>query len=182
LLGKSYYSDSEYSKALSLLQDSVKVFENLGSEGLEAEKLARNLIVRTYYELEKPDKATQHCVAIGAINEKLGKNEPELIIKMKHDYAKPLLKKGLSAYVTVEYRISEEGYVEDPRVVESTDPKFNKSALRSVKNGRFAPKVIDGKPVSMQGQKIKLHMGKDAILEFVDELKERIIPPEGDIR
>ncbi|MCV6607546.1 MAG: energy transducer TonB [Campylobacterales bacterium] len=62
--------------------------------------------------------------------------------------AKMLKKQG---QVTVEFTITERGFVEDPKVVKATPPKiFNQAALSAIKRWKFKPKVEDGKAVSQR--------------------------------
>jgi TonB family protein len=178
LLGRSYHFANHYSKALELSLDSVRVYETMGAEGLAPAKLAHQQIVKTYYALEKPEEATRHCIAIGAINEKLGMKELELIIPMDTDHPRYALENRLSAYVTVEYRISAEGYPQESKVVESGGSVFDKNALSTVARGRFAPRFVDGKPVAVEGQKIRIHMGHDAAVQLFKDMKAAVEPPK----
>ena len=154
------------------MRNSAKILENIGPDGLEPAKRAHNEIVDIYYKLEEPQEATEHCIAIGVINEKLGKKEPEAIITKSIELTRHIVDKGLSGYVTVEYSVSKEGYVENAKVVESTGKVFNKVALKHINGGRFAPRAVNGKPVATDKQIEKLHLGKDAVFEALDVLKK----------
>lgn len=52
---------------------------------------------------------------------------------------------GLSeGQVTLEFTIDEEGFVREPRVLESTRPTLDAEALAAVGNFRYAPRFVDG--------------------------------------
>lgn len=55
-------------------------------------------------------------------------------------------KSGLQGKVIVNLLISEQGEVIDSNIAESTNVFFDQSALQSVKNWRFSPAMLDGKP------------------------------------
>ncbi len=46
--------------------------------------------------------------------------------------------------VMVEFDVTPEGNVVDPRVLDSTNPCFNRAAMRAVQRWRYNPRVIDG--------------------------------------
>ena len=46
--------------------------------------------------------------------------------------------------VTVEFDVTPEGTVVNPRVVDSTNTCFNRAAMRAVERWRYQPRVVDG--------------------------------------
>ncbi|MEM9015233.1 MAG: energy transducer TonB, partial [Pseudomonadota bacterium] len=49
-------------------------------------------------------------------------------------------------YVLVEFDVTPEGSVVNPRVVESSNRCFDRSSTRAVQRWKYAPKIVDGEP------------------------------------
>ena len=58
---------------------------------------------------------------------------------------------GLEGQVLVEYTVDSMGFVKQPKVVDITNPLFEESAIKAVNAFRYAPRFVDGKPVSTAG-------------------------------
>jgi protein TonB len=71
---------------------------------------------------------------------------PALIERVDPVYPAAALAMGLEGRVILEAIVDEEGRVIDVRVVRSADV-FDKAALASVRQWRYAPVLIDGRPV-----------------------------------
>ncbi|WP_299595044.1 energy transducer TonB [uncultured Microbulbifer sp.] len=82
---------------------------------------------------------------------------PLPIYKPAPRYPRRALAKGLEGYVVVEFTISKNGSVKDPRVVGGYDfsgaptEVFNQSALNAVERFKYRPTVVEGKPVEKHG-------------------------------
>lgn len=61
--------------------------------------------------------------------------------------------------VLLEFDVAANGKTQNIRVIESTNPCLNNSAIEAVEKWRYYPKVIDGEPVVREGVR--------AIIEFV---------------
>jgi len=74
------------------------------------------------------------------------------IATVQPEYPKSALSRGLEGWVVVEFDVSPAGLVENARVV-SAKPRFvfNDSALRAVTRYRYAPRIVDGRPVTVEG-------------------------------
>lgn len=94
-------------------------------------------------------------VAVGwlsATNAALAQVEEYLpIVKIAPKYPLEAAEIGLEGYVIVEFTVNEEGSVEDPFIVESTDPVFEQAALDAVAKFKYKPRIINGKPVAVPG-------------------------------
>jgi protein TonB len=64
--------------------------------------------------------------------------------------AKPL------EFVVVEFNVTPEGAVVDPKVVESSNSCFERSALRSVERWKYQPKVIDNQAQARLGVRTQI--------------------------
>ncbi|MFD1214978.1 energy transducer TonB [Microbulbifer celer] len=71
-------------------------------------------------------------------------------------YPKKLCDSGYEGYVIVEFNINEHGYVENPVVSESdSEEQFGKIAIERILHAKYEPRTIEGRPMSVQGAKIR---------------------------
>ncbi|XOV85811.1 MAG: energy transducer TonB [Pseudomonadota bacterium] len=56
----------------------------------------------------------------------------------------------------VEFTVSEDGFVRDPFVAETTSELFNAAAVDAASRFRFAPRFQDGKPIATPGVRNKI--------------------------
>ncbi|MFT5561092.1 MAG: protein TonB [Candidatus Azotimanducaceae bacterium] len=85
------------------------------------------------------------------------------LVKVQPAYPRRALARGVSGYTIVEFDISEQGFVQNPRVIEAIPSEiFNATSLKTIAKYKYRPKVIDGKPVTVKGVRNK----------FVFELSE----------
>jgi len=72
---------------------------------------------------------------------------PEPVSQVSPTYPAELRKAKVGGVVTLVCVLDETGRVEDPRVVNSTRPEFEKPALEAFRKWRFSPGQKDGQPV-----------------------------------
>ena len=91
------------------------------------------------------------------INPGIVDSDPLPIYKPAPRYPRRALARGLEGYVVVEFTISKNGSVKNPRVVGGYDfsgaptEVFNHSALSAVERFKYRPTVVDGSPVEKHG-------------------------------
>ncbi|MDE0421556.1 MAG: energy transducer TonB [Gammaproteobacteria bacterium] len=74
------------------------------------------------------------------------------IVKVAPVYPQEAITKGIEGHVLVEFAVTEKGKVRDAVVVEADPPgTFDEAALTAVGKFRYKPKVVDGKPVAVEG-------------------------------
>lgn len=66
------------------------------------------------------------------------------IVKVAPQYPRRALKRGLEGDVILEYTVTRQGSVRDPKVLQSTDPVFNQAAIDSALRYKYKPRVING--------------------------------------
>lgn len=66
-------------------------------------------------------------------------------------YPPAALRQGLEGHVVVEFDVAADGLVGNIQIVESSDPVFNKAAIKAAQRFRFKPRVVDGTPLSTPG-------------------------------
>ncbi len=70
------------------------------------------------------------------------------IVRIDPQWPREALLSGTEGWVMVEFTITEDGSVTDPRVMESEPRRlFDRNAIRAILKWKFKPRVIDGKPV-----------------------------------
>lgn len=83
------------------------------------------------------------------------------IVKVAPQYPRQALKRKLEGDVVLEYTVSTNGSVKNPKVLFSTDPIFNKSAMQSALRYKYKPRVVDGQALEVPGvrTRIKFRLG-----------------------
>lgn len=74
------------------------------------------------------------------------------IVKVQATYPRRALQRGIEGFVVVEFTVTKQGTVRDPRVVQA-EPQgiFEQAALDAVVKFKYKPRVIDGEPVEVEG-------------------------------
>ena len=75
----------------------------------------------------------------------------QLVADVLPSYPYSALRRELEGYVVVEFTVTRSGEVTDARVVESSDPTFDRAALDSISRARYRPRIVDGAPVDVIG-------------------------------
>lgn len=86
------------------------------------------------------------------------------IVKVAPQYPRRALQRGLEGYVLLEFTVTPQGSVKDPRVVESSPPGiFDRSAIRAALRFKYKPRVVDGNPTKVEGvrNRITFTLAKD---------------------
>lgn len=73
------------------------------------------------------------------------------IVRVAPVYPRNMLSQGIVGVVLIEFGISKDGRVVDPRVMISSDKRFEKAAIKAVKKFRYKPRVINSEPVESTG-------------------------------
>jgi periplasmic protein TonB len=69
------------------------------------------------------------------------------IFRVPPQYPREAAMKGWEGVVTVRFTITEDGSVEDPVVIDTTNRVFNRDALRAILRWKFRARIVDGRPV-----------------------------------
>ena len=79
------------------------------------------------------------------------------IVKVAPQYPRRALSRGIEGYAVIEYTVTKQGTVRDPRVVESKpEGVFDKAAVKSAARYKYKPRVVDGQPVEVPGVRTKI--------------------------
>ena len=72
---------------------------------------------------------------------------PQIVKEQKPHYTQATLKAGISGSVEMEVVVDVDGGVSAARVIKPLHPELDEQALNAVKEWKFAPGVMNGKPV-----------------------------------
>ena len=78
------------------------------------------------------------------------------IVQVAPNYPRRAQMRGLEGYVTLEFTVTRQGTVRDPRVIESSNSVFDSAAVDAVMRFRYRPRVIDGEPVDVPGVRFRI--------------------------
>jgi periplasmic protein TonB len=82
--------------------------------------------------------------------------EAKLIRRVNPDYPSTAKKEGISGFVDLQVRVSQQGIVKDVTVVTSSPPEvFDKAALAAVRKWKYDPRFVDGLPSEAE---LKVHL------------------------
>ncbi|WP_226565823.1 energy transducer TonB [Shewanella chilikensis] len=95
------------------------------------------------------DKATQHCQAIGNMRPWSVDQEQRPLFRAVPGYPIQYARMSREGWVNVEVTVNEQGFVSHVEVLDSKGGKqFETETVKAVSKWRYAPKFVDGKPVS----------------------------------
>ncbi len=77
---------------------------------------------------------------------------PELLHQVEAAYPPEAADAGLGGTVVMEIDLGDDGSVTDARVTQSAGPSFDASALEAVRQFKFSPAEVDGKPMAVRLQ------------------------------
>lgn len=105
-------------------------------------------LVDVYSRSNDKEKATEHCQAIGKLTPWNPNQESKPLYLLQPKYPRRATLNGIEGWTKIQFTVTPEGFVAEPEVVESSLEIFSNVALKAIKEWRFAPKFVDGKPVS----------------------------------
>ena len=145
LIGEYHLAQGNSREAIGPLLLSLKELSRYPS----ADITVRNHIalIKAYEDLDEPDQATLHCLAIGSTR-RLGENE-----NLRPVFLPSLTDINLEHAVRIKFTVSAEGYVIDPSFTTKLESEALEVALlRAVKRFRFAPRFVEGNFVESLNQ------------------------------
>jgi len=78
------------------------------------------------------------------------------IVRVSPAYPRKAVTEGLEGHVVIECTISKTGSVMDAKVVESTNPVFDRAALKAVKKYKYPQRMMNGEYVEVTGVRNKI--------------------------
>ena len=136
-------------KAAEYFNGSLTAFRTDDDPMRDMESTIRRRLVGLYENMEQPDRATEHCHALGARQQ--WSLPPTPIYRARPVFSEEAIKAELSGEVALVFTIDEQGYVRDPTVTRSSEKAFNDVAIIMVRKYRYAPRFEEGRPVATDG-------------------------------
>jgi periplasmic protein TonB len=78
------------------------------------------------------------------------------VVQVAPQYPRRAEDLGLEGFVILEFTVTREGLVRDPRVIESSNAIFDRAAIDAALRFRYRPRVIDGEPVEVPGVRFRI--------------------------
>lgn len=152
---KYYLSTKSNKNAAAFMSGALKTFDEADPAGQYA--LASHAFMIQILEKQgKRDEATKHCQMIGKAQPIDVNREQIPLYRFSPDYPRSAAQSRREGDVIIEFTIDEEGFVKNPKAIDGKNMKaFAPSAIKAVKDYRFAPRYKNGKPVSTDGLKTR---------------------------
>ena len=139
----------QHDKAAEYFNGSLTAFKTDDDPMREMERSIRQRLVGLYENMEQPDRATEHCHALGARQQ--WSLPPTPVYKARPVFSQEAIDDELSGEVALIFMIDEQGYVRDATVTRSSEEAFNDVAITMIRKYRYAPRFEGGKPVATDG-------------------------------
>lgn len=136
----------QFEKAAEYFTGSLTAFKTDDGPMRDMEKTVRHRLVELYENMEQPERATEHCLALGA--RQPWSTPPTPIHKARPVFSEAAIRDRLSGEVALEFTIDEQGYVRNTAVTRSSNAALNDVAITMVRKYRYAPRFEGGAPVS----------------------------------
>ena len=138
------------SQAIEYLEEVVKQFSVLDYN--HPYQLAAHARLVELYEAEgASNKSTQHCIAIGSMTPWNDSQEQTPLFRTPPRYPIAYARDSKEGWAQVSFTVDEQGFVRDPVLLASEGGKlFARESLKVIKQWRYAPKFVDGKPVAAE--------------------------------
>lgn len=145
LLGNAHIRDRNLDKSTALFNDVVAQTKGLNYSHPYA--LASHARLVSIYERKgESAAATEHCVAIGAMQPWNDNQEPMPLYRLEPKYPENEARAGKNGYAVLHFTINESGAVQNIKVVETGgSASFGEAATAALAKWRYAPKFADGK-------------------------------------
>ena len=140
---------AQYEKAAEYFDSSLTAFKTDNTPMGEMEMAVRQRLVELHENAEQPERATEHCLALGARRQ--WSLPPTPIYRARPVFSKEAIDSQLSGEVALAFMIDEQGYVRDPTVTRSSEEALNAVAITMIRKYRYAPRFEGGKPVATVG-------------------------------
>ena len=139
----------QFEKAAEYFNGSLTAFKTEDGPMRDMEKTVRQRLVELYENMEQPDRATEHCVALGA--RETWSTPPTPIHRARPEFSQEAIKDKLSGEIALEFTIDEQGSVRNAAITQSSEEALNDVAITMIRKYRYAPRFEDGRPVATDG-------------------------------
>ncbi len=135
-----------------------KAYERILRNGKDVEGFSRyqfalhQKLSINYLEIGDERMATEHLQAAGLLTTGHQDTNYAPIYKKSPVYPRRAIVRGIEGYVLLEFTVTREGGIRDPKVIDANPPRiFDQAALDAVGQFRYIPRVVNGEPVEVDG-------------------------------
>jgi len=154
-IGKYRLATKKYSTATKELNSSLATLTKYAPNSSMALS-THAFLIAAYEKQGMRDKATKHCLAIGAAKPHDPNQDYKPVYKIHPNYPESARRSSKEGYSIVSLTIDAEGFVTNPKVVENGGSKtFDAAALKAASQFRYAPRFVDGMPVATEDVRYK---------------------------
>jgi TonB family protein len=146
----------DYETAKDLLLEALDSADNPDKPDNSNEMVTHGFLVEVYERLGESKEATRHCLAIGRMTPVADNQSYFPVYRADPVYPHAAEDGAIEGHVIVEFTVNSSGFVNDLKIVESSNEIFNETSLEAAKKFRYAPKFVEGKPVSTDGVRTKI--------------------------
>ncbi|MDX1489744.1 MAG: TonB family protein [Pseudohongiellaceae bacterium] len=151
-LGRYYLGRGKAEESVDYFTKALAAFETMEGPMPDLGLTTHAFLVQVYSQLDQPDLATQHSLAIGRLTPSAPDQEMNPIFTVAPQYPMELAMAGEQGWARLEFDVNEDGTVSNIQAVDFEGGEaFEKSAIEAVKKFRFAPRFVDGEPVKVEG-------------------------------
>lgn len=154
-LARLEFAKKRYDDAKTHLLAALRTFEDPDRPSTPIEMSTHAWLVSVYEELGESEAATAHCQAIGRMTPQARDQEYLPLFRKEPIYPAIALTRRKEGFVDVRFTVDHEGIVQNPEVVDGDD-WFASSSLDAVKSWRYAPRFVDGAPVTTENVATRL--------------------------
>lgn len=156
-LGKIFDSKKRKKKAEQYYLETLQIYEKAPPPSLEFVMVAHTFLVQFYSQKGDDIKATEHCVKVGFLRGDENIDSARPLYKMRPTYPPSALADNQEGTVLIKYSVGPDGKVINPIIEDSSSKAFSKMALETIQQWRYAPRVVDGKPVQTDDLLYRIH-------------------------
>ncbi|MBF0643790.1 energy transducer TonB [Pseudomonas protegens] len=143
-------------------REQVQEQQRQQRERLEAEQRQRDTEQRVAQEQAQAQRAEQSRLAAERTRQQAAQaaadsRQYQPLSKEAPDYPQRALDKNLEGDCTVEYSVTPQGRVENPKVIDGCHPLFMRPSLAAVATFRYQPRLIDGQAVTVPAVRNTFH-------------------------
>lgn len=155
-LGKHRLEARKYPLARTELALALEAYERAGLLPGDQRVLQCHLfLAEAWIRSGKDDKATPHLQHVSRHQGEVDATQMQPLIRVAPEYPERALESGIEGWVLMEFTVTVEGKVRDPRVVDSRPSGiFERAAKKAVLQWRYVPLSADGVPVEAKTEVI----------------------------
>lgn len=151
-LGKAELIKGNEKTAIDDFLAALQGFSGDDEETVQSRLVTHGYLVHAYESRGESEKATEHCLAIGARRSSAPDSEFMPVFRQAPVYPSSMLVRRQQGHVDLSFTVDESGFVRDIEVIDTEgNSAFEEPAIDAVEGFRYAPRFVDGEPVATTG-------------------------------